>query len=473
MQPIADLAWGRPGARRLVLPGLPERVAAGPAGLAWAVDDVLLTARPHAGGGWTATLWPLGGTALDLFPTARGFVALTASEAGEARAWWLPAGRSVALGPAWAARLGASLAVLRGTGERRLLRLPEGGPLPLPLGARANRLHPWRGDGGGVAWRDRGTVYRAAFDGDGSGAPRVRVAGSCAGSGRLSAGPHGALLAGDARGLQVAAPGRSLRRVTGLATEASARLPEHAWSADGRRLLLCAPGGRTVALAPGASPEVRPTAEGVAGRPAGWLPAEAFPEGARPADPSGPGSCRGADAAVVLDEAGGALRTLDGTALAEGFAEGAACAAGGLLYGPDGAARDLATGRVRWRHPALEADLIDARDGLVASVVGRRVTVLDAAGRERHRWRLPRALAEDLAGVVVDGDRLVLPTLDALDTGAATAMRLDGRPAGRAPWPPPDRGEPAPPPVFEGTASAAGRRWLWTPGGAVLSLPAA
>jgi hypothetical protein len=379
--PGLSFGWGPGPGDRMLAPGLPDALFCDGSHLGWINRD---------------GAWRLNGNRVEFVPVsypvgvtvcAAGWTLVRATEGGWCvhRIDWRQgtvsqtelAGRGVLAGWSWAT---VDLGL-----ERRLIDLENPAAPRPPAGARDAHSRPWS-DSPGLIWITDKTVYRMGPD------LRVRVAGSLPAT-PLSwiAGPAGAAvfaLDGAAWG---SAPRGGLVRLPDIDVGTSR------FSPDGHRLLAIHDEGIVeVDLIRG---DICQEKRG-AFTPVGY-----------------------AESPVVMEETTGAVRTLSGHTLAEGFSPCASALDDAHLYGPGGTAWDLEAGVSLWSHAPLRGEHIAVVGDSIVSVAAE-VEVFDHTGERSRHFPLP--LDPDSEGPVYDirpdpPDHVLIELED-----EAVRIRLDG-----------------------------------------------
>lgn len=325
------------------------------------------------------------------------------------------------LSPDWSSRalpaedvtLGSAWLVWR-RGLEQGAQTIEGADLPLPHTAR--QAHPCP-DRPGLFWVSAGTLYWMKGDGtvqalDAVPSP-VR---------RLLTGPHHSVLVqlDDGRALS-SVGGRLLAQLTDGAT-----IDDGCFDAEGRRALLRTEEG--CGLHDLATGERLGTYEGVA--PVSLSPLTA-----------------------LLEEDTGELLTPDGDLILGGLAGGPALLSGTLLVGPGSAAWDLETGAERFSGPPLAAEELLASSDTIYCIHDEEVAIIDRETGAELKW------LERPEGAPVMADDTLLFVED-----AQPEVDLD---EGEDAWLEDAGGLPV-----TAEATVAGRRWLWSDEGLLVSVPA-
>lgn len=370
--------------------------------------------------------WPIGAVS-DAIDTPAGVLGLVEGEPDAEVA--LVGAQGVAVGalPGVAVEqvsLGAGQVVIRQAGRNRVEALGERPVERLSLGARLGRLAVWP-DARGSSWVDGGVLYRRPDGGPtrtaGSHPPRLTG---------MVAGPRGATVLLTEDGARLIAP-------RARPVDWARPVEDLCFSPDGSHALLDDGGAvHAVALDSGA---IEHTWEG----PhvvAGFRP--------RP---------------TCLDLTTGDLVDDRGERLALGLRPWATARVGDTLYGPRGAAWDLASGTGRWEHPALNAEALAADPGGVVAVCGDALTELSPDGRVISRGEVPPELRDEdrpASLVARRGDRLLWTDGERWWSTRAQGTWLEVEP-----------GPPEPMPEAGGVHRAGGRQWTWTASGLLLALP--
>lgn len=374
---------------RLLAPGLPDWIGADGAHVIWVQRDRLFVLKGHG-----VHLVELPDLVEDVTADPAGVV--VALRAGFVRVDVAHA-RPVAVllddeADPVTTRPGLDVGLFVEVPSHRLLRLADGGALPLPDAAtRARLIRPWaRGEG--AVWVDMDHLYRMGR--------RTEALARAPKATGLAVGPDGALLLTLEGDTLVAAPRQPAVRLGHRSVADSAR-----FSPDGAQVLVADEEG--VLLVTLATGKVEREWHG-AFAPVGWAPAPR-----------------------LLDLDRGALVDADGAVLLDGFARAGVATAGTVLVGPGGAVWDLPSGE---RRAAGLVDGVSATDG--RTVVHADDHAVGRVGGTRHPHRLVEE-DDEVAWVRLDGDDAVVGTLDDRVARVSLADGTVTPAAGAAPRPRP------------------------------------